>query len=71
VAFRFMTCVNERILERGEAIPERAVVVSGTRPVSNQNKWASKQGLQMRCALIVKYRDAESDTSLELESVLR
>lgn len=64
-------CVNERILERGEAIPERAVVVSGTRPVSNQNKWASKQGLQMRCALIVKYRDAESDTSLELESVLR
>jgi len=64
-------CVNERILERGEPIPERAVVVSGTRPVGIRNKWATDQGLQMRCALIVKYRDADSDTSLELESVLR
>lgn len=64
-------CVNERILERGEPIPERAVVVSGTRPVNRQNEWATSQGLQMRCALIVKYRDADSDTSLELESVLR
>jgi 2,3,4,5-tetrahydropyridine-2-carboxylate N-succinyltransferase len=64
-------CVNERMLDRGEPIPEMAVVVSGTRPVSSQNKWASDLNLQMRCALIVKYRDANSETSLELESILR
>ena len=61
--------VNNRRLERGEAIPERAVVIPGTRPVDNE--WAKEQGLNMACALIVKYRDEQSDASLELESVLR
>jgi 2,3,4,5-tetrahydropyridine-2-carboxylate N-succinyltransferase len=64
-------CVNNRILDRGEPIPERAVVVSGTRPFNKTNTWANEMGLQMRCALIVKYRDSDSDTSLELESILR
>lgn len=64
-------CVNERILERGEAIPEGAVVVPGARRVNNKLKWAAEAGLQMNCALIVKYRDEKSDQSLELESFLR
>ncbi len=62
-------CINERLLERGEAIPENAVVIPGSRPASNP--WAKAQGLSMSCALIVKYRDAQSNASLELEEVLR
>ena len=62
-------CVNQEMRERGAEIPERAVVVPGTRPVKGE--WAQAQGLNMACALIVKYRDEQSDASLELESVLR
>lgn len=62
-------CVNEVMLEKGADIPERAVVVPGTRPVSGE--WAASQGLNMACALIVKYRDEKSDASLALESLLR
>ncbi|REL25550.1 2,3,4,5-tetrahydropyridine-2,6-dicarboxylate N-succinyltransferase [Thalassotalea euphylliae] len=61
--------VNNRRLEKGEPIPERAVVIPGTRPVTGE--WAQQQGLSMACALIVKYRDEQSDASLELEAVLR
>lgn len=62
-------CVNQVMLEKGADIPERAVVVPGTRPVKGE--WAKEQGLNMACALIVKYRDESSDASLELESILR
>lgn len=62
-------CVNEVRLEKGAPIPSRAVVVPGTRPVSGA--WAREQGLGMNCPLIVKYRDEQSDASLELEEVLR
>lgn len=62
-------CVNQVMLEKGADIPERAVVVPGTRPVKGQ--WAEAQGLNMACALIVKYRDEKSNASLELESILR
>ena len=64
-------CVNERILERGEAIPANAVVVPGSRRVNDKLSWAKENGLQMSCAMIVKYRDEKSDQSLELESFLR
>lgn len=64
-------CINERQLEPGEEIPERAVVVPGSRPVGSSRAWANKLGLNMDCALIVKYRDANSDTALTLESALR
>lgn len=64
-------CVNERVLEKGEAIPEMAVVVPGTRPVNEKLSWAKEAGLMMNCALIIKYRDEKSDQSLELESILR
>jgi len=62
-------CVNNVMLERGAPIPERAVVIPGTRPMKGE--WAIEHGLNMACALIVKYRDQQSDASLELESVLR
>ncbi|NCN27374.1 2,3,4,5-tetrahydropyridine-2,6-dicarboxylate N-succinyltransferase [bacterium] len=64
-------CVNERRLEKGEDIPENAVVVPGTRPVNPSMGWAKEQNLQISCALIVKYRDAKSETSLTLEEALR
>ncbi|QTH70710.1 2,3,4,5-tetrahydropyridine-2,6-dicarboxylate N-succinyltransferase [Pseudoalteromonas xiamenensis] len=62
-------CVNERMLDKGEAIPENAIVIPGSRPVSSE--WGQAQGLSMSCALIVKYRDEQSDASLLLEEVLR
>ena len=62
-------CVNNVILAKGADIPENAVVVPGTRPVAGQ--WAEQHGLNMACALIVKYRDEKSNAALELESVLR
>ncbi|MEX0610162.1 MAG: 2,3,4,5-tetrahydropyridine-2,6-dicarboxylate N-succinyltransferase [Balneolaceae bacterium] len=61
--------VNEKVLERGSAIPEGAVVIPGTRPVNNA--WAKKSGLNMACPIIVKYRDEGSEASLELENALR
>ncbi len=62
-------CVNQVMREKGAEIPERAIVVPGTRPVKGD--WAEAQGLNMACALIVKYRDEKSDASLELEAILR
>ena len=64
-------CVNERKLEVGESIPENAVVVPGTRPPSKKLSFAHKNNLQLNCALIIKYRDEGSDSSVELESFLR
>ena len=64
-------CINNRVLEKGEAIPENAVVIHGTRPVSNSLPWAKENGLQIKCALIIKYRDEKSNSSLELEDYLR
>lgn len=64
-------CVNERILEAGEAIPPYAVVVTGSRPVSENLAWAKNLGLSLRCAMIIKYKDAKTSAALELESLLR
>ena len=63
-------CVNERILNPGEAIPPYAVVVPGTRPFS-KNNWAKENNLQLQCALIIKYKDAKTAASLTLEDLLR
>lgn len=62
-------CVNEQKLGKGAAIPEGAIVVPGTRPAGST--WAAEQGLNVACALIVKYRDEGSNASLELEDALR
>lgn len=63
--------VNNRILAKGEAIPENAVVVPGNRPVKSDNLWAKELGLTLQCAIIVKYRDEKSEASLVLEDFLR
>ncbi len=62
--------VNECQITDG-IIPEGAVVVPGTRPVSNKLNWAKEIGLSLNCAIIVKYRDAKTDGSLQLEEFLR
>ena len=64
-------CINNRILEKEEPIPENAIVVPGSRPVSKNLSWANEHGLQVKCALIIKYRDEKSNASLELEDFLR
>ena len=51
-------------------IPENAVVVPGVRKIKN-NQWADSEGLHLGCAIIVKYRDAKTDTSVILEDILR
>jgi len=50
-------------------IPERAVVVPGSRPVSSA--WGKERGLSAACALIVKYRDEKTDRATALEEALR
>ena len=50
-------------------IPERAVLVPGSRPVGGV--WGSTKGLHAACALIVKYRDEKTDRATALESALR
>ena len=63
--------INKRILDKGEPIPENAIVVPGNRPVSSANTWAQELGLTLQCAIIVKYRDEKSEASLVLEDFLR
>jgi len=50
-------------------IPEEAVVVPGSRAITNPagKKW----GLSLHCAVIVKYRDSKTDTRVQLEDFLR
>jgi 2,3,4,5-tetrahydropyridine-2,6-dicarboxylate N-succinyltransferase len=61
--------VNEKVLERGAAVPPGAVVVPGSRPLASA--WAKAQGLSVHCPVIVKYRDEKSNASLTLEEALR
>lgn len=50
-------------------VPERAVVVPGTRPVAGG--YGAQLGLALACALIVKYRSAATDAATALEDALR
>jgi 2,3,4,5-tetrahydropyridine-2-carboxylate N-succinyltransferase len=50
-------------------IPEEAVVVPGSRAVSQSS--GAKWGLSLQCSVIVKYRDAKTDTRVQLEDLLR
>ena len=65
VAEREITGTREAPLE----IPTGAVVVPGTRPA--RSAFASGLGLQIHCALSVKYRDARTDSATALEQALR
>lgn len=62
-------CVHGRILEKGEAIPDFAVVVSGSKPI--KSSFGQTHGLQQYCPMIIKYRDEKSEASLVLEEALR
>ncbi len=65
--------VNEKILQRqGDEpliIPEGAVVIPGSRPMSGS--FAQSNGLQVATPLIVKYRDERTDAATALEEALR
>ena len=50
-------------------IPEGAVVVPGSRAVTNTV--GAKWGLSLQCAVIVKYRDEKTGTRVQLEDLLR
>jgi 2,3,4,5-tetrahydropyridine-2-carboxylate N-succinyltransferase len=50
-------------------IPEDAVVVPGARAVAHES--GKKWGLSLQAAVIVKYRDAKTDTRVQLEDLLR
>lgn len=60
--------VNDTVFQGN--IPPHAVVVPGTRPIIN-SPCATKRNLHLGCAVIVKYRDAKTDVSIELEALLR
>ena len=64
-------CINNRVLEREEPIPEKAVVVPGTRPPNKKLTWALENKLSLYSSIIIKYRDDKSEKSLELEDELR
>jgi len=65
--------VHEAVYTASESdplvIPEEAVVVPGSRAVSHSA--GAKWGLSLQCAVIVKYRDAKTDTRIQLEDLLR
>lgn len=50
-------------------VPEGAVVVSGSRPLTHGPGAAA--GVQLYCPVIVKYRDAKTSGSIKLEDLLR
>ena len=50
-------------------VPERAVVVPGSRPA--RGAWARERGLSLYAPVIVKYRDAATDAAASLEEGLR
>lgn len=62
-----------QVLRAGEdgilQIPERAVVIQGSRPLSDP--WARQEGLCGYAALIVKRRDPGTDARAALEELLR
>jgi 2,3,4,5-tetrahydropyridine-2-carboxylate N-succinyltransferase len=65
--------ISQKVYSKGGAdvlvIPERAVVVPGTRPLASE--WARAHQLSLSAPVIIKYRDAKTDASTSLEEMLR
>jgi 2,3,4,5-tetrahydropyridine-2-carboxylate N-succinyltransferase len=65
--------VNEKVYRKeGDIpleIPERAVVIPGSRTISRG--WGQENSLSIQTPLIVKYRDSRTSKSVELEDLLR
>ena len=55
--------------EQPLVIPEEAIVVPGSRAVSNA--FGNMHGLSLQAAVVVKYRDAKTDARIQLEDLLR
>ena len=64
-------CINEKVFNASEGIPQNAVVIPGTRPVNKKLAWANEMNINLNCAVIIKYRDEKTDAALELEDYLR
>lgn len=64
---------NSRVIKAAEGgsleIPSGAVVVQGSRAVSND--FGRENGLSIYCPIIVKYRDEKTDSATRLEDYLR
>lgn len=64
---------RRRILRANEdgvlEIPERAVVVAGSRPLGDE--WAAEHGVRASAAIIIKDRDEGTDARAALEDALR
>lgn len=64
---------NQRVIKAGDGesleIPAGAVVVQGSRTVSND--FGRDNGLSIYCPIIVKYRDEKTDAATKLEDYLR
>jgi len=65
--------VRDAVYTAGEnsplVIPAEAIVVPGARAVTHAV--GAKHGLSLQCAVIVKYRDAKTDSRIQLEDLLR
>jgi 2,3,4,5-tetrahydropyridine-2-carboxylate N-succinyltransferase len=65
--------VNGKVISASDdmplIVPEGAVVVAGSRTVTNGpgKDW----GISLYTPVIVKYRDAKTDTKIQLEDLLR
>ena len=59
--------VHQKWLDAGADVPEGAIVVPGSRP----SQAGASEAIHLYCPVIVKYRDAKSEASLELEEALR
>ena len=72
-ATRLYDAAEERIIDRTDGqpleVPERAVVVPGSRAVSTD--FGDEHGLSLYAPVIVKYRDEKTDASTTLETALR
>ena len=70
---RIFDVAQERVIAReGDdplEVPENAVVVPGTRPVSSG--FGAEHDLSLYAPIIVKYRDAQTDAATTLEDALR
>lgn len=62
--------VYRREKNRPLTIPENAVVIAGSRPITS-TVFAQEEGLHAYAPLIIKYRDEKTDASTALEDALR
>jgi 2,3,4,5-tetrahydropyridine-2-carboxylate N-succinyltransferase len=67
---QIFNCVENKMIEDG-IIPPNSVVVPGSRPMSMQHAWGRELGLNLNCAIIIKYRDDKTTSSVVLENSLR